>query len=100
MTWALLLKTWSRFMKRIFLLVLLNTSLLCCLAQQDSPLGQILGRVRSSSLSNDKITAGLKEALQVSTGKAVASTGRPDGYFKTPPSKFCCRPNSRLRAGA
>jgi hypothetical protein len=33
-------------------------------------------------LSNDKIAAGLKEALTVSTGNAVASTGRPDGFLK------------------
>jgi len=33
-------------------------------------------------LSNDKITAGLKEALTISTGNAVASTGRPDGFLK------------------
>lgn len=36
----------------------------------------------ASSLSSDKITAGLKEALNVSTGKAVAATGRPDGFLK------------------
>jgi hypothetical protein len=35
-----------------------------------------------SGLSNDKIVAGLKEALQVSTGKAVALTGKPDGFLK------------------
>jgi hypothetical protein len=35
-----------------------------------------------SGLSNDKIIAGLKEALQVSTGKAVAVTGKPDGFLK------------------
>lgn len=33
-------------------------------------------------LSTDKITAGLKEALSVSTGKAVEATGRPDGFLK------------------
>ncbi len=33
-------------------------------------------------LSNDKIAAGLKEALTVSTGNAVAATGRPDGFLK------------------
>src|SRR5204862_6291345 len=33
-------------------------------------------------LTNDKIVAGLKEALTVSTRKAVASTGRPDGFLK------------------
>jgi hypothetical protein len=36
----------------------------------------------STGLSNDKITAGLKEALKVSTGNAVALTGRPDGFLK------------------
>jgi uncharacterized protein DUF4197 len=35
-----------------------------------------------SSLSNDKIAAGLKEALKVSTTKAVAATGRPDGFLR------------------
>src|SRR5436305_11777131 len=36
----------------------------------------------SAGLSDDKITAGLKEALTVSTGHAVALTGRPDGFLK------------------
>lgn len=35
-----------------------------------------------SNLSDDKIIAGLKEALQVSTGKAVALTGKTDGFLK------------------
>jgi Zn-dependent protease with chaperone function len=35
----------------------------------------------SAGLSSNKITAGLKEALTVSTGKAVASTGRTDGFL-------------------
>ena len=36
----------------------------------------------ASRLSDDKITAGLKQALQISTGKAVAATGKPDGFLK------------------
>src|SRR5258708_33059046 len=32
--------------------------------------------------SSDRIVAGLKEALTVSTRNAVASTGRPDGFLK------------------
>ena len=50
-----------------------------------SPLGQIWKDTTKqpiSSLSNDKIAAGLKEALKVSTTKAVAATGRPDGFLK------------------
>ncbi|HSN21348.1 MAG TPA: DUF4197 domain-containing protein [Usitatibacter sp.] len=35
----------------------------------------------SSGVSDDQAAAGLKEALQVSTGKAVGLTGRKDGYF-------------------
>jgi len=36
----------------------------------------------ASRLSDDKITAGLRQALQISTGKAVAATGKPDGFLK------------------
>jgi hypothetical protein len=36
----------------------------------------------TSGLSEGKISAGLKEALEVSTGNAVASTGRHDGFLK------------------
>jgi hypothetical protein len=45
-----------------------------------------------SELSNDKIIAGLKEALQVSTGKAVALTGRPDGFLKNEAIKILLPP--------
>jgi uncharacterized protein DUF4197 len=41
-----------------------------------------LNQRSTSGLSNDKIIAGLKEALRVSTGKAVAVTGRTDGFLK------------------
>jgi hypothetical protein len=64
-------------------------TILVSTAAAQSPLDQIWrsitkskGNTSISSLSNDKITAGLKEALKVSTGKAVASTGRPDGFLK------------------
>jgi hypothetical protein len=57
----------------------------CCAAQ----LGDILKQAESavqhsnaSNLSDSKITAGLKQALQVSTSKAVAYTGKPDGFLK------------------
>jgi len=59
-----------------------------CVAQ--SPWDQIrqkaasVARTANSTrpLSNDKIIAGLKEALTVSTKNAVASTGRIDGFLK------------------
>lgn len=46
----------------------------------------------TSNLSNDKIVAGLKQALQVSTGKAVALTGRPDGFLKNEAIKIVLPP--------
>jgi Protein of unknown function (DUF4197) len=69
-----------------------------CLAQ--SPLDELkkraeaaLGSPQSSQgLTDDKITAGLKEALRVSTGKAVASTGRPDGYLRNAAIKILLPP--------
>jgi hypothetical protein len=43
---------------------------------------------KSLGLSNDRIIAGLKEALTVSTKNAVASTGRTDGFLKNPAIKI------------
>lgn len=36
----------------------------------------------AGGLSNDEITAGLKEALQVGTEKAVGLVSQPDGYYQ------------------
>jgi hypothetical protein len=61
----------------------------CCSAQ--TQLDQIWKQARTTGqsantanlgLSDDKIAGDLKQALAKSTGTAVASTGRPDGYFK------------------
>jgi uncharacterized protein DUF4197 len=41
-----------------------------------------LQRRDTSGLSDSKIVAGLKQALQVSTSRAIALTGRPDGFLK------------------
>jgi uncharacterized protein DUF4197 len=52
------------------------------LKKANEGLNRASGVNSASGLSNDKIVAGLKEALQVSTGKAVAATGKPDGFLK------------------
>lgn len=41
-----------------------------------------LGRAQFGGLSDSKIVAGLKEALQIGAGNAVNLTGRLDGFFK------------------
>jgi hypothetical protein len=77
--------------RRYWLTIILIGGLLltCCTAA--AQLDQLLKKVETTSqstnvpgtsLSNDKIAGGLKEALTKSTGTAVASTGRVDGYFK------------------
>jgi hypothetical protein len=60
-----------------------------------SPLDKLKERIgvkNSSNLSDDKVISGLKEALKVSTGKAVAKTGRPDGYLKNAAIKILLPP--------
>jgi hypothetical protein len=51
-----------------------------------------LGQHGTAGLSHDKIVAGLKQALQVSTGKAVATTGKPDGFLKNQAIKILLPP--------
>jgi len=51
-----------------------------------------LGQRSTAGLSDDKIIAGLKQALQVSTSKAVAITGKPDGFLKNQAIKILLPP--------
>ncbi len=46
----------------------------------------------TAGLSDDKIVAGLKQALQVSTTKAVALTDKPDGFLKNDAIKIVLPP--------
>ena len=76
-----------------------------CAAQ--SPLDQILQRAKtvrgatgSRALSNEKIVAGLKEALTVSTRNAVTSTGRPNGFLENAAIKILLPPKlSKIGSG-
>lgn len=74
-------------MRRILLLSWMVISVVPCLAQ----LGDLAkgaekalqsNNTDNTGLSTDKIAAGLKQALRVSTRNAVASTGKPDGFLK------------------
>ena len=62
---------------------------LCCATYSLAQLGEVLKQAGESiqgrstaGLSEDKIVAGLKQALQLSTSKAVALTGKPNGFLK------------------
>ncbi len=86
-------------MSRIPALILASVLLSCvCAAQQQNPLDQIwksITKQPASNLSNDKINAGLKQALQISTTNAVAKTGRPDGFLKNEAIKILLPPKIR-----
>jgi len=74
-------------MKKRAAILLLIAGLLSAWAWAQSPLDDLRKRAeealgRKSGPTDDRIAAGLKEALTVSTRKAVASTGRVDGFLK------------------
>ena len=82
---------------RVFLLSIALA--ICCSHYNAAQLDQVLKKAGenlehrdTSGLSNDKIIAGLKQALQVSTAKAVALTGRPNGFLKNEAIKIALPP--------
>lgn len=70
-------------MTRLLRLSLLTIALaLCCCTYAAAQSDDTLKKVdTASSLSDDQIVAGLKQALELSTSKAVALTGRTDGFL-------------------
>ncbi len=50
----------------------------------------------TSGLSDSKIDSGLREALRISTAKAVAVTGRPDGFLKNEAIKIVLPPKLEM----
>jgi len=86
-------------MRRIIVTVVAVSALsLCCQAQlQLDQLWKKVSKTTSSSgtassLTEDRISAGLKEALNISTRNAVAFTGRPDGFLKNAAIKILIPP--------
>ena len=83
-------------MRLVFLDIVL--ALCCCnfsTAQLDEILkkaGESISHTNAAGLSDDKIVAGLKQALQVSTSKAVSLTGRPDGFLTNEAIKILLPP--------
>src|ERR1039457_7090936 len=70
-------------MTRLLRLSLLTIALaLCCCTYAAAQSDDTLKKVdTASSLSDDQIVAGVKQALELSTSKAVALTGRTDGFL-------------------
>ena len=75
-------------MKRIVAFISI-VCLVVFVAAAQSPLDEIKRKIEEArrgktgnNLTDDKVVSGLKEALKVGTGRAVAATGRPDGFLK------------------
>ena len=49
----------------------------------------------TTTLSDSKISSGLKQALQIGTEQSVKLTGRPNGYFGNPDIKILMPSNLR-----
>lgn len=49
---------------------------------------QLLGLPTPTDLTQDQISAGLKEALRIGTGHATGLTGKQDGYYRNPSIKI------------
>ncbi len=77
----------------LFAIILLST----CFAHStlDKIWQAATNRSTSVTLSDDKITSGLREALKVGTTNAVAKTGRPDGFLKNEAIKILLPPKLR-----
>jgi len=78
---------------------LLLAAILSVTCSAQTQLGDILKKAdealnqhSTTNLSDDKIISGLKQALQVSTGKAVSLTGKPDGFLKNEAIKILVPP--------
>jgi uncharacterized protein DUF4197 len=73
--------------------------LLACSVSATAQIEEIIKQVdnslqqrNTSGLSDNKIISGLKQALQISTTRAVAVTGRPDGFLKNDAIKIALPP--------
>lgn len=85
-------------MKRLIIALVVLPMLLAGASAQTS-IGDIWKKIEqarqgknANTLSDDKIVSGLKEALRVGTGRAVAETGRPDGFLKNAAIKILLPP--------
>ena len=81
------------------LVALTATLILCLCSAASAQLDQIVKEADQalehrdvSGLSDSKIVSGLKQALEISTGKAVVATGKPDGFLKNEAIKIALPP--------
>ncbi|HET9182012.1 MAG TPA: DUF4197 domain-containing protein [Candidatus Angelobacter sp.] len=85
-------------MKRL-IVVLVVVPMLMAGASAQTSIGDIWKKIEqahqgknANALSDDKIVAGLRDALSVGTARAVAETGRPDGFLKNAAIKILLPP--------
>jgi uncharacterized protein DUF4197 len=86
------------FLKRL-IVVLVVVPMLLAGANAQTSIGDIWKKIEqarqgknANALTDDKIVAGLKDALSVGTDRAVAETGKPDGFLKNAAIKILLPP--------
>jgi len=85
-------------LKRLTIILVVVPMLLAGASAQTS-IGDIWKKIEkarqgknANALTDDKIVAGLRDALKVGTGRAVAETGKPDGFLKNAAIKILLPP--------
>jgi len=85
-------------LKRLTIILVVVPMLLAGASAQTS-IGDIWKKIEkarqgknANALTDDKIVAGLRDALNVGTGRAVAETGKPDGFLKNAAIKILLPP--------
>ena len=81
-------------MKRTLLLAATLLSVTSLSFAQGAEIARRLG-LGTGTLSDTKISSGLKQALQIGAEQAVKLTGRPNGYFSNPDIKILMPGNLR-----
>jgi Protein of unknown function (DUF4197) len=81
-------------MKRTLLLAAMLFSVTSLSLAQGADIARRLG-LGTGTLSDTKISSGLKQALQIGAEQAVKLTGRPNGYFSNPDIKILMPGNLR-----
>ncbi len=72
-------------MRRLIFIALIGLSVFYAVGVQAGLFDSIINKImpsKSTGLDNEKVVAGLKEALNISTEKAVDYLSRPDGFLK------------------
>ncbi|MDA0197046.1 MAG: DUF4197 domain-containing protein [Bacteroidetes bacterium] len=80
---------------RIFISILILSSLAFSSNAQLSKLKKAVSKVTGGELTKEEVASGLKEALEKGTNKGTDQASKADGYFKNPTIKILFPPDAQ-----